>query len=302
MKGESVVQNYITESIELHLFFGRIMKEHALFLKAGFPAINQDWIAEAEWYKNEFENLLLDVINISSGYVRPEVLNSGEIVTDYTLSTETKTEELTGIPINKDITILENNMRVGNVYFGNNVNPSDISNINNRAISLLDGLINFKQRILEGMLSCNLYTTNYPLLVDHIMREAKLYRSYLIALENGENIQIKDIRQEELFWNQIMMEHALFIRGLLDPSENQLVNTANDFAREYNMLIELKRMPNPQMNNITGKIYQETLKYRDFKEAGVKGIDSCQIKSIIVPLLADHVLREANHYLRILKE
>ena len=27
---------YVTRSLELHLFFGRIMKEHALFLKAGF--------------------------------------------------------------------------------------------------------------------------------------------------------------------------------------------------------------------------------------------------------------------------
>ena len=31
------------------------------------------------------------------------------------------------------------------------------------------------------------------------------------------------------------------------------------------------------------------------------GINDCKIKSLILPLLADHVLREANHYLRILK-
>ena len=28
--------NYITQSLELHLFFARIMKEHSFFLKAGF--------------------------------------------------------------------------------------------------------------------------------------------------------------------------------------------------------------------------------------------------------------------------
>lgn len=32
-----------------------------------------------------------------------------------------------------------------------------------------------------------------------------------------------------------------------------------------------------------------------------EGILTCKIKSIIIPLLADHVLREANHFIRILR-
>ena len=45
-----------------------------------------------------------------------------------------------------------------------------------------------------------------------------------------------------------------------------------------------------------------TQKCRDFKQAGVEGIETCKIKFIILPLLADHVLREANHYLRLLED
>ncbi|NLL02078.1 MAG: DUF2935 domain-containing protein [Mollicutes bacterium] len=295
------MQDYVSSSLELHLFFGRIMKEHALFLEIGFPGIQKEFIEEARWYKNQFEKLLNEVVNISNGYIRPEVLSSGEIVTNYTLNTEMKTEKLTGVPINKNITLMEANMLATHNRNVETISEIDIKKINSHAIKLLDGLINFKQRILDGMLSCTLFTLNYPLLIDHIMREAKLYQSYLKALESGQDINIKDVHQEELFWNQIMMEHALFIRGLLDPTENDLINTANDFANEYDMLLEDvdKAL---DINNLTEKSYQETLKYRDFKEAGLKGIDNCEIKSIIVPLLADHVLREANHYLRILKD
>ena len=32
------MEKYVRASLETHLFFGRIMKEHALFLQAGFPA------------------------------------------------------------------------------------------------------------------------------------------------------------------------------------------------------------------------------------------------------------------------
>jgi hypothetical protein len=37
-----------------------------------------------------------------------------------------------------------------------------------------------------------------------------------------------------------------------------------------------------------------------YKAAATEGLLRCNIESIIVPLLADHVLREANHFLRIL--
>ena len=45
-----------------------------------------------------------------------------------------------------------------------------------------------------------------------------------------------------------------------------------------------------------------TEEYQKFKTAGTEGILGCKIRSIILPLLADHLLREANHYLRLLGE
>ncbi|MEI3218941.1 MAG: DUF2935 domain-containing protein [Lachnoclostridium sp.] len=35
------MDNYVTLSLETHLFFCRIMKEHSLFLMAGFPGKKQ---------------------------------------------------------------------------------------------------------------------------------------------------------------------------------------------------------------------------------------------------------------------
>ena len=53
---------------------------------------------------------------------------------------------------------------------------------------------------------------------------------------------------------------------------------------------------------LTEKSLQTTKQYQQFRTAGTEGITGCDIRSIILPLLADHVLREANHYLRILEE
>lgn len=93
-------QRYVTLSLELHLFFARIMKEHALFLEAGFMPKDSKFASEADYYKKEFERLLSSVVSMSNGMIRPNVLQSGEIITDFTLGTEQKTQNLTGININ----------------------------------------------------------------------------------------------------------------------------------------------------------------------------------------------------------
>lgn len=105
---------------------------------------------------------------------------------------------------------------------------------------------------------------------------------------------------EEL-WNQIMMEHALFIRGLLDPTEEELIDTADRFATEYKILLEKARQQENTALGLTEATLKETMQYRDFKAAGAQGILNREIASIILPLLADHVLREANHYIRLLE-
>ena len=100
-----------------------------------------------------------------------------------------------------------------------------------------------------------------------------------------------------------MMEHSLFIRGLLDPSENELISTSNKFANEFCELIQkTDDATEITMLSVTSDILMETIKLRDFKKAGTKGMVDCKIRSIILPLLGDHVLREANHYIRLLKE
>ncbi|HBE9294165.1 TPA: DUF2935 domain-containing protein [Clostridioides difficile] len=295
-------QKYVILSLELHLFFSRIMKEHALFLEAGFTNKNYNLAMEADHYKKQFEDLLSYTVSASNGIIRPDILYSEELVTTLTSVAEQKTEEFTGIEINKNITTRELNLQSG-------VDPqvvqdlvNYVAQLNSDAIRLLDGLINFKERVLDGVLSCTIFTSNYPLLLEHIIHEANLYRSYVVDLENKIDIESKNAKEIELFWDHIMMEHALFMRGLLDPSEGELINTSNDFAIKFNELIEkTNEMTDSNIKSITEETLNETVEFKDFKEAGASGIEQCKIKSIILPLLADHVLREANHYIRILE-
>ncbi|EOR27681.1 MULTISPECIES: DUF2935 domain-containing protein [Clostridium] len=295
-------EKYVDLSLELHLFYTKIMRDHAIFLEAGFPQKNTKLSKEADEYKVQFEKYLIDIIKLSKGIVKEDILESKELYTEYTLNAENKTQYYTGIEINPKITDMQSKIKSKN----NEINERTINNIrkfNSRVIKLLDDFIDFKSRILDEILSCMLFSSNYPTFVEHLIHEAKLYRSYIYSIENNEDIKEKNIKETQLFWNHIMMEHALFIRGLLDPSEGNLINSSNNFVKIYNDLIEeAKHMNESSILDLTENTLKETKKLRDFKEAGVEGIEECKIKSIILPLLADHVLREANHYIRLLKK
>lgn len=291
--------DYITTSLELHLFFGRIMKEHSLFLEAGYTPVNSDFSARAKHYKNEFERLLSKAVTLADGIIGENVLASGEIVTEFTKAAEHQTEKLTGIHIDSGITERELHLSSCEPTVGSDIYIR-VKSLNIIALRLLGGLISLKEETLEQVKSCRMFTMNYPLLIEHIIREAKLYRQYLRNLEESGTVGVQSMKELECFWNQIMMEHAMFIRGLLDTSEAELIKSADGFAKDYAAL--LQSCNNAQDMALRAQSKAETLKFRDFKTAGTKGIESCQIRSLILPLLADHVLREADHFLRILGE
>lgn len=295
-------RNYVSLSLETHLFFCRIMKEHSLFLMAGFPSKNSEYIKKADWYRKQFEALLRETVLLSNARIGNDVLQSGEIVTMYTTQAEQKTSFLTGIEINSRITERTKSLKAGCDEKDSRELQNAIRQLNRKALHLVKGLIALKEHILNDMCNCRLFTFNYPLLIEHILREAKLYCSFLMELENTGTISEQDALETETFWNQIMMEHALFIRGLLDPCEETLIDTADDFAQTYKELLkDAKNKERCVCEEQRKRTIQETERYRDFKAAGTKGITECKISGLILPLLADHVLREANHYLRLLE-
>lgn len=297
-------EGFIQQSLELHLFFIRIMKEHSFFLEAGFTTRDSTYIQRADEFRKAFDKLLGEVVAISNGVISQGVLQSGEVVTPHTLNAERVSAFFTGVTIPTELT--ESELKIMPAH-SMSINPAleqRVAEINRRSIELTTALIQFKQNVLSNVLSCKLFTVNYPLLIEHILREANLYARTVQRLQNREEILLgKDIIEQELFWNQIMGEHALFIRGLLDPTEHELIVAAQNFGNEFSKLTaEAKAAVDSTLSvaKVTADSRVATQKIKGFKEAGTKGLLECKIKSIIIPLLGDHVLREANRYLRLL--
>lgn len=302
MNGILLPRDFIRESLELHLFFARIMKEHSIFLEAGFVGKDAVLARQADTLKIQFTELLREAIVLSNGVVSEDTLKSGEWITDKTLRAEHITQELSGIFIEPTITAEE--IRISPDTGGNRPPlETQVSILNQKAIDCTNSLIQFKTNILDGMLQCRLFTFNFPLLIIHIRREAAFYIKKLERLQQRMVIDsISEAIEEERFWNRQMAEHAEFISHLLDPSENALIQKSNTFVERFESIEkkDLFGLSKAAMGRLMQESITVTREFRDFKAVGTDGLLACKIKSIIIPLLADHVLREANHYLRIL--
>ena len=181
---------YVRLSLELHLFFDRIMKEHSLFIEAAFTEKDNKFKQVAQNFQRVFSDVLNKIIYLADGRVSNEFLSSNEIVTKNTLDAEIKTANLSGILIDSELTKKE--LALKNGELNTNVEIlNDISNINNETLPIIKNLIEFKNDILNDVLSCKMYTTNYPLLISHIMNEAKMYYNLLDKVEKYYLVRMK---------------------------------------------------------------------------------------------------------------
>jgi len=168
----------------------------------------------------------------------------------------------------------------------------------------------YKRKILELTLRCEIRTNNFPLLIDHISREAAYFANRLKDLNEGKLAPAPDaVIQENVFFLKIMADHAKFIGHLLDPSERKLVDQAREFSHDFDQLlfqaIDLDYMrPQSETKPILSQFLNQNkvsvASLRDFKKTARELIEQCRIKSNIHPLLADHTFREAERFLEII--
>lgn len=196
--------------------------------------------------------------------------------------------------------------------FSAGTDPQTIKRFNEKVYTAASHIWAFKRKVLGLILRCQLPgANNFPLLVDHVSREANYFRNRLVELNTGRLEPLPDaIIDENVFFLKIMADHAKFISHLLDPSERKLVEQANNFSDEFDkLLFQAKDLDSMRPQSQTVPLLDQFLdqnrvsvkSLRDFKKTARELIEACRIKSIIHPLLADHVFREAERFLFIIE-
>lgn len=301
MSTVSMTEYYIRESLELNLFWTRIIKEHFIFMQANLMCKDVTYIQQAEEFKCLFEGFLYQTIRLAKGHIGSEVLLSGELLTDKTLLAEQKTVGLTGIAIGIPITVEESNLTPGTVL-GPEL-AANISALNKQILVCAYSVAEFMEKVYQDVIHCRLYTTKMPSIYAHQRRETLNYITLLRRLQNHQWLDpYSSIAETEKFWNYNMMVHAEAMRQQLDFSERAMIKKANDLAQRFHQLVSKfpDDKPSISLGQMTSESRRAVLAIRDFKAASTDMLLACQLKGVMSALLTDHLLRETNYYLRII--
>ena len=291
-------KNFIKNSLEENLFYQRIMKEHLLLIETHLPCEKTAYIAEAKVLKLSFERLLGETVLISKDIINCKEIDCSDIVTKYTLAAEKLTSELTGVSINFEITKATLELDEYCAEYSDSL-YSKIMDINKRSLNIIKEVIDFKKRVLSLKLTQKMEVLIYPTMIEHLIEEAYHYEDILKHLIENK-LPKKPLCDTLNFWNHIMGEHAEFTDGLLDPSEKELKKMAREFVKKFKKLVE--QCIKESEKEIIKRSEDATEEIKIYKTDATIGILNGEIKSIIPPILADHLLREANHFLKILED
>lgn len=290
-------EDYIRLSIQNNLFWIRIMKEHAVFIEATMPPPGRQYANQAGRFKENYDRLMRLTIRLSNGVIQADDLHSGQFYTQYTIEAEQQAQISTGININTNLTRMEQNIEPYNPNCAvNTYMEQSISALNENLLSLTNSFVRFKAELLELRTTCGLFTMMYTADIEHVLLEAQRYQKILVGLQNRVDMNPED---DINFWTQNMAGHAKVMRGELDPTQGVFINQANAFANTFDTLAneETSVCNTPTEGTLLG----ETEDIAKFKAMITQGIIDCKVQAIMLALYTDHLLREANHFIWLLK-
>ena len=158
-----------------------------------------------------------------------------------------------------------------------------LAGFNRPTIELVRRFLDVKRKMEKAQESGQLKSLAWPTFFEHVALEGERFANRLERFSKGK-VEL-DRGEVVSFWSRIMADHADFVAHLLDPEERALIEKSRAAGAAWR---ELK-----SGGGSKGKVEDSLGELIAFKQTAQKGVEAGQIKSIIHPLLADHVVREA---------
>ena len=157
----------------------------------------------------------------------------------------------------------------------------NLQSFNKPTIELVRRFLDVKLQMEKEQKAGRLKSLAWPTFFEHVALEGERFANRLEKFSGG---KVEYDRSEVVdFWSRIMADHADFVAHLLDPEEKALVQKAMQTAGVWRGM----------KGGSKDKVGDSLDSLITFKKTAQAGVEAGQIKSIIHPLLADHVLREA---------
>lgn len=297
-------QEFFLQSLVSNLYYLWTLREYSARIQVSFPPIYQEYINRSNELAIRAEKLSKRIAEYAYLGLPKNVIESGIVLTPYTLELELLTEKLFGIDIDTSITEKEKKITIGLV------NPTleqvkDMENINQEARILVNDFIDFANELYEKQENQEIFVFYYNSINLYLIEEAKLYVSSLERLKEKATVNPSYVIDAQYLGTLGMQAIATFIRGEIDPIHKDIFDEANNFVIEYrNMLNEYENMIMTPENqkNMTLNSLELAERLKAFVEKCIKKLLNKEIYFISAPITKDNELTAINFFIFGLKE
>ena len=288
------------QSLVNHIYFAGTIRRFCTIIGLTFFRNNQNYIDRAI----KLGYRATDIINLSLNYMNSvianEVLINEVYITKYTDEINELTEKLFGINLlsqtDKDRKVLKTR---GEVIYNQNT-MDDISNLNNEALNLVNDFKEFCLEIKNKLNVQDLFSYLYSNFFDYMYDEISVYGRDLDRIISREDYTDFYLSEYAYYFNNLLRESALYIRGFLDTTHQDIFDIASFYIDAFSNLIEdyLKNGNDLSLSITTENLVND---YKDFISNVIERLLKDEISFITPPVILDNFLMNANVYLFILK-
>ena len=286
------------ESLVNHLYFAGTIRSFCSTIGLTFFKNNQQYIDQAI----NLGYRATDIINKAIFYMDKQlaslVLESNVYITSYTKELDLLTEKLFDIDlfisVDKDTNILKTR---GDVEY-NNETMQKIDDLNKESLVLINDFKAFCSMIKTKLDSNELFSYSYPDFFNYMYDEISVYGRDIERIMSKKDYTKFYLNEFTYYFNELLRESALYIRGFLDTKEGDIFDMASYYINAFSNL-SLKYLKNKD-SDLSIETEKLVISYQKYISSIINDLLKSKIYFITPPITLDNFLTNVNVYLFIL--
>ena len=289
------------ESLVNHLYFAGSIRSFCSTIGLTFFKNNQSYIDKAIAIGYHATDIINETIMLMDNDLAKDVLNSDVYITPYTKELDLLTQKLFSISlliqIDKDIDILKSR---GEVVF-NDEYMAKIDNINNKSVGLINDFKSFCQEIKIKLDNGELFSYLYPDFFNYMYDEISVYGRDIDRIMSKKDYTEFYLNEFTYYFNELLRESALYIRGFLDTIDQDIFDKASFYANAFANLTEKYLKKSDIVVNLNLETERLVTNYKKFISDIIEKLLNAKTYFVTPPITLDNFLTNINVYLYILK-
>lgn len=294
-------QDIFEQSLYNHIYFAGSIRSFCSTIGLTFFKNNDDYIEKAIKLGFRASDIINKTILLMNKELAAEVIDNDIYITPYTKDISLLTQKLFEISlviqIDKDLQVLNTRKEV--VF--NDETIQRIDSLNNEALGLINDFKLFCQEIKMKLESGELFSYLYPDFFNYMYDEISVYGRDIERILSKKDYTDFYISEYTYYFNELLRESALYIRGFLDTKEGDIFDMASYYINAFANLTEkyLKKTDiNVDLNMETQKL---VINYQKFVTEVIDKLLKAKISFITPPITLDNFLTNINVYLFLMK-